>query len=353
MAIPFTPQYFGSKPDEEAGVQTPVTHELGDAPDLTRLMRPTGNAQKVVCASWSSLEKFATSFKGDTGQGWWCRDNVHNDWHTDFNGCESFQHALDLAMYGWKEGGETIERTRSYVRALNPISLQRTRYGIAGTSPNVPRAIAGNPLNMRLPEVGKSRKKQVITIVYNMCENGGTDKDIITNKAAVTAALIDEIEAKGFACEVVAAVVTGYNWKSTIKAFEFVRIKESHLPVDINRLAFGLGHAAMFRGLFFGDMQRYSEFKEIGPGLGCATTTFPTKELLEQQIYTITSTNKASKSKQFATVDLAVTEGLNAIVRELQMQGCPAFPALSEKDHTDDLEKQSEEDDEDEYDDDF
>lgn len=340
--------------DQDGGGNSPPVSEIGDAPDLTRLMRSETNNGPTVIASWSSLEVFASQFKGDNGAKWWARSNVRNDWSPGFNGADSFDEALDLAIHGWAEGGETIERTRGYIRALNPLSPRMIKYGIAGATPNVPRAIAGNILNMRVPERARSQKKKTITIVYNMCENGGTNKDMITNKAAVTAALIDEIEAKGFACEIISAVATrggGWSWNGPVPAmmcYEYVRIKESHHPIDINRLAFGLGHAAMFRGLFFADMQRNKEFEPIGAGLGCATTTKPTQELCEEQIYTITSAGgkEGISANLFDTVDNAVTKGLDAIVSELQKQGCPAFP---KKDHEDDLAKKDEEDDQGTY----
>lgn len=340
---------------DNGGGNSPPVVELGDAPDLTRTI--TVNAEqkeeegsyslkKTIVASWSSLEVFASQFKGDNGSKWWARHNVRNAWSASFNGCGSFDEALDMAVQGWAEGGETIERTRGYVRALNPLSPRMIKYGIAGSTPNVPRAIAGNLLNMRVPEPGKSRKKQIITIVYNMCENGGCEAQMITNKAAVTAALIDEIEAKGFAVEVISAVAThGYDYRNMgrIDAYEFVRIKESHHPIDINRIAFGLGHAAMFRGLFFADMQRNHEFKEIGEGLGSANSMNALKEHNEEQIYTISSAGKPIRADLFKDVDTAVTTGLNAIVRELQKQGCPAFPKL--KDHEDGLDEEPREED--------
>lgn len=338
--------------EDNGGEQSPPVVEIGDAPDLTRTMKPDPkghghwekyDTDKMVVASWSSLEVFAKQFKGDHGKDWWARHNVRNSWNPSWNGTASFDEALDLAIQGWAEGGETIERTRGYIKALNPLSPRLVKYGIAGTTPNVPRAIAGNLLNMRQPANAVARKKKTITIVYNMCENGGVSSEAITNKAAVAAALIDEIETKGFAVEVVSAVATdGWKGRNIIKAYEFVRIKESHHPIDINRLAFGLGHSAMFRGLFFADMQRNHEFKEIGEGLGSATSSFPNKEVNEEQTYIITSAGKPGLSANlYSTVDKAVTEGLNAMVRELQKQGCPAFPKL--KDHEDDLEKSEEE----------
>jgi hypothetical protein len=349
---------------DNGGGNSPPVVEIGDAPDLTRTISVKSDGsnpdnadwpiKKIIIASWSSLEVFASQFRGDQGAKWWARHNVRNDWSPHFNGCDSFDEALDMAIHGWAEGGETIERTRGYVRALNPLSPRMVKYGIAGSTPNVPRAIAGNLLNMRIPEPGKSRKKQIITIIYNMCENGGVDAEMITNKAAVTAALIDEIEAKGFAVEVISAVATNgydYHTRGCIRAYEFVRIKESHHPIDINRIAFGLGHAAMFRGLFFADMQRNHEFKEIGEGLGSATSMNALKEHNEEQIYTISSAGKPISAGLFKDVDTAVTKGLNAIVRELQKQGCPAFPKL--KDHEDGLDKEPREEDTPEFEDDF
>ena len=354
--------FFGSgftlpKPasSQDGGEQSPPVVELGDAPDLTRALQPSFTSKdykitKGIVASWSSLEVFAGQFRGDNGSSWWARRNVRNSWSAEFNGCDSFDEAIDMATQGWAEGGEIIERTRGYIRALNPLSPKITKYGIAGSTPNVPRAIAGNILNMRQPELRRSAKKKTITIVYNMCENGGTDADMITHKAAVTAALIDEIEAKGFAIEVVSAVATnGYTGGGNIRAYEFVRIKESHHPIDINRLAFGLGHAAMFRGLFFADMQRNHEFKEIGPGLGTAKSMNASAENNAEQVYTISSAGTIKRydwqtpngnisAELFKTIDDAVTKGLNAIVSELQRQGCPAFP---KKDHEDDLGKET------------
>lgn len=344
--------------EDNGGGNSPPVVELGDAPDLTRTVRvksdvkddslhPSYPLKKTIIASWSSLEVFAKQFKGDNGSGWWARRNVRNSWSADFNGCDSFDEALDMAVHGWEEGGVACDKARGYIQALNPLSPKLVRYGIAGTTPNVPRAIAGNLLNMRQPKPTASMKKKTITIIYNMCENGGTDATMITNKAAVTAALIDEIEAKGFAVEVIASVVTnGHDYRSgsrgTIRAYEFVRVKESHHPVDINRLAFGLGHAAMFRGLFFADMQRNDEFKEIGEGLGGAASMQALKEHNEEQIYTISSAGQPISAGWFKDMDMSATTGLNAIVRELRLQGCPAFPVMTEKEREDALAKPEE-----------
>jgi hypothetical protein len=117
-------------------------------------------------------------------------------------------------------------------------------------------------------------------------------------------------------------------------------VKESHQPVDINRLAFGLGHSAMFRAFMFGTWQSDEFAKDLGYGLGIVSTTVPTKEQNEANIFTITSGhfNNRIKIELFDTMESAAKEGLNKIVSELQRQGCPAF---EKKDHEDDLDEET------------
>lgn len=334
---------------KDNGGESPQVREVGDAPNITRLIdincckdyyeEYNNLPREVFRSSWSSPEAFATHIQDMNGKDSWYEDNVWRDISESFTGVKTLQEAIDMAFQGWKEGGALIEKTRGYIQALNPLSPKMVRYGIAGTTPNVPRAIAGNILNMRLPEKKNSLKKKTITIIYNMCESGWSNKDSIGNKAAVTAALIDEIEAKGFSCEVIACATTS---NRRIRVLTSVCVKESHQPVDINRLAFGLGHPAMFRALFFADWQGDKFCSSLGYGLGIISTTTPTAEDKINQIYHIEGgSSKKIKIKDFSDIDTAATKGLNSIVRTLREQGCPAFPPL--KDHEDDLEKPKEE----------
>jgi len=328
---------------KDNGGESPPVREVGDAPQITRLLNIEVK-EKTLFTSFSSPEKMAAHLGAINSDECWNSSNVWKSVDKDFAGVNSIHEAIDLAHHGWKEGGETIERTRGYIQALNPLSARLIKYGIAGTTPNVPRAIAGNLLNMRQPDLTRSQKRKTITIVYNMCEAWYAQADAVSNKAAVVAALIDEIEGKGFACEVISCANTGY--AGSIRAITSVCVKESHQPVDINRLAFGLGHAAMFRCFMFGTWQSDDFVERLGGGLGTVSTTLPTKEQNEQNIYTITSGhyNNRIKIELFNTMESAAKEGLNKIVSELQKQGCPAF---EKKDHEDGLDEEPVEQEED------
>jgi hypothetical protein len=329
---------------KDNGGESPQVREVGDAPNITRLidinsckecyeyMRKDPDRRKQFRSSWSSPEAFAAHIQDMDGSSWY-DSNVWKNCDKSFSGVDNLQEAIDMAFQGWAEGGVICEKTRGYIQALNPISPKLVKYGIAGTTPNVPRAIAGNLLNMRMPDKKASTKKKTITIIYNMCECGWTNKDMIQNKAAVTAVLIDEIEAKGFGCEVVAVATTSNERMRTLTS---VCVKESHQPVDINRLAFSLGHPGMFRALFFADWQGDDFCSDLGYGLGYVSTTTATADDNAEQIYTIEGGHSGNiKIGNFKDIDTAATTGLDKIVWALKKQGCPAFPAL--KEHEDDL----------------
>lgn len=330
---------------DKAGDNPPAVREIGDAPHITRLLKHKPTV-KTFYSSWSSPEAFADHI-GDINPSsvWYTGDNIWNDCTKSFVGVDSLGEAIDLCVNGWKEGGETIEKTRGYIQALNPVLPKPLKYAIAGSTPNVPRAIAGNILNMRAPEEGKSGRRPVITIVYNMCENCGIDQQSITNKAAVTAALVDEIEAKGFATEVIAVAYSGGGWSSNMEALTSVVVKPSNQPVDTNRLAFSLGHSAMFRALIFADWEADHFCSDLGRGLGCPKSTQPNKDDNDRDIYVIRAA-VGNMGKDFGTIEKAADQGVKFIIKELRKQGCPAFPKM--KDHEDDLDEEPLEEEEEE-----
>lgn len=337
---------------EDGGGNSPPVFEVGDAPNITRLLigsadeRDKGRKQRY--SSWSSPEALTKHLKGiNPSNIWYGSGHVWDSINKEFSGVDSLQEAFDMCRNGWKEGGETIERTRSYIHALNPTLPKPIKYAIAGSTPNVPRAVAGNILNMRAPETAKSSRRKTITILYNVCESWIVSKEAICNKAAATAALIDVIESQGFSCEVLCtAKSVGYNKMTDVLT---VTVKESHHPVDTNRLAFSLGHSAMFRGIIFADWQSDPLCKDLGRGLGSVGSVQASKELNEKNIYVIESSNGVGD--RFKDEDTTAKEGIQFLIQELQQQGCPAFP---KKDHKDDLDKnQEDEEDLPEFDEEF
>lgn len=291
-----------------------------------------GNAKEIVDlipgftyhSAWDSPEAFARHIEAANKKEAWCKAGW--DEGADFTGTNNMEEALDLAANGWREGADRIEGFRDKILAMKPTHPKTIKYSLAGAYPDVVRAISGNPINMRVPDLAKSRRRPVITLLSDMSTNGSVNKDAITNRASVVAAIIDQIEAAGYACEVIATAPTkGCSWGESkdYTAITSVLVKKTNQPVDLIRLSYGLGHASMFRRLIFADWGIHpANEKGIGRGLG-SHKNFDKEYLNDKAIYVIPSAE--GHSSKFKTEEIASTKGMEFLIDSLKAQGCSAF----------------------------
>lgn len=298
---------------------------LGDGLQLDHLL-----PKMSYHSLWDSPEAYARYIETlNPSQSW----NGPDAWTStsEFYGqTKNMKETLSLCQNGWKEGAEKIEALRAYIKAANPRAPRLIRHGLAGATPNVPRAVAGNLFNMRQPGSSESRKKPVITLVANMSASCGIDSEMISNRAATLAAIIDEIEASGFSCEVIATAMS--QGRAGFRAATSVIVKPSHQPVDVMKLAFSLGHASFFRRMIFADWETQDVCqKGLGYGLGTIRTEAYKRDqeaLLEKAIYMLPSNQE--RSEYFKDDVTAMEKGLPFILQHLKELGCPPFKALKE-----------------------
>lgn len=306
---------FGTKKvDKDSG------STAGNAPDLVRML-PKVNHH----SAWDSPEAFYKHINSLEKSQSWSDSECMEDGRGSFYGTKTWQEAVELAKNGWDEGAQTVERVRDKIKALNPTAPKVIKYAMAGSVPCVPRAVAGNILNMKNPETSLTKKKPVITLLVNICVPWFVSKDALAYRASAIACLVDEVESKGFSCEVLlCARSQGHGDFETLTT---VTVKHSHQPVDIKRLAFAVGHPAMFRRFMFADWSCDDQCQQLGHGLGYCRDVKPSAELKEAAVYTIPAYDGM---KHFETEELAATHGLHYIITALQGQGCPAFPQFTE-----------------------
>src|SRR6266540_2930067 len=91
-----------------------------------------------------SLGEFLKNFKGKP----WAEAGFEDD-RPDWAGCRTLTEAIELAQTGWKEGVPKVVKIRDTINAFNPVSPKAVKYSICGATCDVPRAIAGNIMNMR------------------------------------------------------------------------------------------------------------------------------------------------------------------------------------------------------------
>lgn len=290
---------------------------IGDAPHVTHMLpNLTG---EFYHSSWESPEAFVRHVKAmDPSRAWhkecWGKDNGN------FSGCKSMEEAIELAEKGWPEGIKKVERMQGAILAANPELPKAIRYELAGSIANIPRAISGNPLNMRAMDLSKSRRRPVITLISNMCDPGHVSKDSITNRAAVVCALIDQIESAGYSTEIISLAITN---AGPFKACVSVVVKQSGQPLDIGRLAFSMGHSAFFRRMIFGDWGISEECRRLGPFLGSVGKIPVVPEMHEKGVYIIPSMQ--GNTEAFRNEETSAKDGLAFLVKKLREQKCPPF----------------------------
>lgn len=298
-----------------------------------------GNAEEIArytlvgykfSSTWDSPEAFARYVASLKEKEAWHKAG----WRTgdaEWSGSKSMDETLKMARDGWKEGADQVERLRAKIEASTPQAPRMIRYGIAGVNPSVPRAVAGNLFNMRVPDQSRSRKRPVITIVSNMAANCGVSAHQITNRAAAVAAIIDKIESVGYACEVISTSTTkGGGWwggsDNDYTAATSVVVKRSDQPVDTMRLAFGLGHSSLFRRMVFADWGVEPTAQNgLGEGLGRHCDMFIPKDEDHdiKGVYTLSSAEQ--NGCYFDTEERSMVDGLNYLMGQLKEQGCPAL----------------------------
>lgn len=296
---------------------------IGDAHYLTEMI-PDFKKGTGFHSAWETPEAFIRHIKSLDPKNCWGDPSAWDKGREEFSGSKSMEEAIEMAENGWDEGVQKIETIRQGILVANPVLPKVIKYGIAGAYPNVPRAIAGNIMNMRTIDLAKSRRRPVITLVSNMCDNWTTDKEMVTNRAAVVAALIDKIEQEGYACEVITTAVTRGHREEPFTAAVSVLVKKSTQMVDTRRLAFALGHASFFRRMVFADWEIAPNCERgLGSGLGRAHGISSVGDLNLQQIYIIPSVNGLDGN--FGDEEKSCKSGLNSIIKSLKSQGCPAF----------------------------
>lgn len=285
---------------------------IGNAPYLERILPSVG-----YLSAWETPEAFTKHIASLNREKCW--DSSGWDKNKDFHGTESMGEAMDLATNGWKEGKEKIFTMRESIQANSPSAPRPIKFGIAGAYPDVPRAIAGNPLNMRVIDLGKSKRRPVLTLVYNMCSSWSTEANAISRAAAAVAALIDQVESAGYSCEVIASAISEGNGH----VITAVIVKNAGQHVDVERLAFFMGHASMFRRFIFADWGHHGANKHLGRSLGSVMAFDPREEDRLKNVFYIPSIQ--TMRAEFSTDELAMKQGLPIMVANLKAQGCPAF----------------------------
>jgi hypothetical protein len=254
---------------------------------------------------------------------------ANTNWHggfcrvggESFSGTETLADAQVLANEGWPEGAARVASLRDRINADHPTMRRLSAYSVAGHYVDVQRYVSGNPAYMRHIRVDVSKRRPVLTLVSDMSANCDVAGTSLTNRAAVVAAIVDAIEAAGFSCHVIAASAVRAR-DADLACMSACTLKAAGETVDTGKLAFGLGHAAMFRRLLW---VGYSEDAFTIKLETCLGTALPLAGLARpDDTFILAGIDRQTQTK-FADENHAATDGLEYLLASLRDQNCPAF----------------------------
>jgi hypothetical protein len=290
----------------------------GDAQDIVHILPSMPNPSQAWYG-FSSPDALMRHLQSKDDAAWWCRDIIEHG-QEYFYGTASIEEAYALCRDGWQEGATRVASIRDKIVTSAPVQKRYARYAVAGAIPNVPRYLAGNPQHMLRLESASARQRPVITLVNHMGGPARIASQTFVNKCAVVAALVDVIEASGFSCHVLGVAQSSYDAKrDTHLCGVAVTVKNAGEHVDIGRMAFALGHVAMFRRLVLGVRASDAINKPLKSNLG-ATVDFQSRP---DGIFMLPS--MVANESFFDSEERAMTRGLEHFVSTLREQGCPAF----------------------------
>lgn len=300
---------------------------IGDAQDMAEHFPAITFTRAHVRHSFSSPETFADWLdKNGARHAWITTDRIEELADAaDCGGCNT-RDAIKLALAGWAEGAEQAARLRDKITAANPNGPRLARWDIAGAYPNMPRALAGNPLHMRRVDSARLKRRPVLTFVSHYGALAGVSGDFMLRRAAVVAAIVDAVEAAGYSAQVIAWTASSKDSEKVTGAETACTLKDAGQALDVARLAFGLGHPALLRRMTFAARGAMPSLKPLGTGMGQTHSDVKlTAEQNDAGTYLIPAIAHLGESK-FSSDENAATVGLRAIIATLSRQGCPAFP---------------------------
>ncbi len=182
--------------------------------------------------------------------------NASNSWDLG----AGYDGAVKLARTGWIEGAQNAQAKLKALNAKQPTPRERNDF--YGFRPHVPRYCAGAP-DCMIRHEGDTGSGQSLSLVVDVCANGGTRAENMSNWGVAVAHYIKQLELDGTRCDVWAAI--SHQLRGARQTFS-VCIKRAGQPLDLAVMSFAIGHPAMLRRIGFAAMERSKARRQPGYG---------------------------------------------------------------------------------------
>lgn len=197
----------------------------------------------------------ALTAAANEASGWPSRDSRKTDHDAvTFAGSADFNEAETLLRAGWPEGLKKMKVALDAVSASNTALGPSAAYmlDVAGAYPVAAVAASGDPLCMVAPAPISERARPIIKLVSSVATGAWATAEQIFNYGAGLVAIIDALEAHGFSVDLTSCRAVA---RDKTRVSILTKVKGAGESLDLERLAFCLGHASYNRRIHFGVLE--------------------------------------------------------------------------------------------------
>ena len=230
-------------------------------------LKEDARGRTVIAEHFLGPMQFASFCAASEPEGEWKKYPQSLAKQEEWNGAITWQESIKMCMNGWRNGWEdvvqdmvTIEDDEKPIRprtSLNP--------GFHGSRPSISRYIQGMPKHMI-----KARRPLVnapaVRLIVSIGALSSVDALAYKRRGAAICAYIDAVETAGIATEIVA--LSRAQGSGRMIAEVSVDLKSAGQPLDIDAVAFCLGHPAMLRRLVFRWREKDLMYRDFRFGYG-------------------------------------------------------------------------------------
>lgn len=193
-----------------------------------------------------------------------CESDFRDDFRAKWTGTASLADAIHLARFGWPAGRARMADALVNVRAARADALTHKR-DVAGAYPDVPRAVAGDPMSMISATRTRAGTQPVIRVDVDFCMSNTVPAEVIMRRGAILLNLVDQLENNGYSVELrITATMGRKDIDGNRAGYQLaVTFKRAGEPLDVDRAAFALAHASTLRRLMFSAIEQHADLERM------------------------------------------------------------------------------------------
>ena len=203
--------------------------------------------------------------------------------HGRWAGTKDYETWMHLLFNGWQNGAKSASKLADELAPFiyGTKQIDEQIYGYEGDAVDIDRYLEGDPECMLGYEESRATgAAKFVKVAVDMGATSEIKAEALLWRGIIAAALVDLLENNGYRCEVIGYCHTswGVDWESLI----VFPVKKEDQPVDLERLASLVGHAASFRRGIFSAMEKlpYEKFSQYhGYGYGRYANSDPYDDL--------------------------------------------------------------------------